>query len=220
MNRIKELRKENNLTLRELSEKTGISFGALGNQENGRRKPKKSTLEKIANEFDVSVEYLQGKSIYRNTDDLLNKIASIPNNEKNEFIEHLNSYDLKLILDDSQPDANAIELLAISLKNTQKRIHELNQQRENFIKNDMYARTVNQLIQRHDNIDEDEVINITYKNELTLVYYLNLVQDNLATLKRDKVTDAITALKDVLNDDATTVSAELSAYLKKVRDYD
>lgn len=84
----------------------------------------------------------------------------------------------------------------------------------------LFARTLNELAQRDDDIDEDEVINITYKNELELVYYLNLVQENLSTIKRDKVTDAISALKDVLNNDATTVSAELSAYLKKVRDYD
>lgn len=90
---------------------------------------------------------------------------------------------------------------------------------QSFQKN-LFVKTLTKLAQRDDDVDEDEEINITYKNELELVYYLNLVQDNLPTLKRDKVTDAIKALKDVLNDDSTTVSAELSAYLKKVRDYD
>lgn len=60
MNRIKELREQRNLTLRDLSRKVGISFGALGNYENERREPKLDTWKKIANYFGVSVGYLQG----------------------------------------------------------------------------------------------------------------------------------------------------------------
>lgn len=67
MNRIKELRKENDLTLRELSEKVGISFGALGNYENERREPRLKTWQKLADFFNVSVAYLQGATAIKET---------------------------------------------------------------------------------------------------------------------------------------------------------
>ena len=62
MNKLKELRKEKKLTLRELSHNTGISFGALGNYEKERREPSHETWQKLADFFGVSVLYLQGKA--------------------------------------------------------------------------------------------------------------------------------------------------------------
>jgi len=61
MNKLRELRKENNLTLRELAHNTGVSFGALGNYEKERREPSYEMWQKLANYFGVSVLYLQGK---------------------------------------------------------------------------------------------------------------------------------------------------------------
>jgi transcriptional regulator with XRE-family HTH domain len=60
MNRLKELRKAKGLTLRELSEEIGISFSSLGNIENERRGLSIKLAIKLADYFDVSVDYLIG----------------------------------------------------------------------------------------------------------------------------------------------------------------
>ncbi|EGP4742925.1 helix-turn-helix transcriptional regulator [Enterococcus durans] len=65
MNRIKELRKEKKMTLIDLSNELNIPKSTLSRYENGDSEPKKDTLEKIANYFEVSVAYLLGASIYR-----------------------------------------------------------------------------------------------------------------------------------------------------------
>lgn len=61
MNKIKELRKEKNLTISELSQALGIPKTTLNNYENGKRIPRdQETWQRIANYFNVSVAYLMG----------------------------------------------------------------------------------------------------------------------------------------------------------------
>ena len=50
---------------KEIAEKLGFSRGQIGNYEQGSREPDQETLLKISNFFDVSVDYLLGKSEYR-----------------------------------------------------------------------------------------------------------------------------------------------------------
>ncbi|MDF8372103.1 helix-turn-helix domain-containing protein [Weissella paramesenteroides] len=115
--------------------------------------------------------------------------------------------------------------------NNIKKIDELIEKNQNQIKRgaaqfkkllekNLYAQTAEKLLQRNDDIDEDEEFNITYKNELELVYYLHLVQDNLLALKRDKVSNAVSALKDVLDNDDVVISDELKEYFNKIHDVD
>lgn len=59
-NRLKELRHEKNLTLRELGEKVGMRNSTLSQYENNKREPKLKTWQKLANFWKVSVPYLQG----------------------------------------------------------------------------------------------------------------------------------------------------------------
>lgn len=73
MNRIKELRKKRNLTLRKLGKEVGISFGALGNYENERREPRLKTWKALADYFDVSVPYIQGISEIPSIDKFVKK---------------------------------------------------------------------------------------------------------------------------------------------------
>lgn len=66
-NRIKELRKKRKLTLKQLSDKTGISISSLSayekqKGEKGYRSPKIDKWRKLANALDVTVPYLQGTS--------------------------------------------------------------------------------------------------------------------------------------------------------------
>lgn len=59
-NRIRELRAKKGVTLTELEDSTGLSTSAVSQYENGNRKPKIETWQKLADYFGVSVGYLQG----------------------------------------------------------------------------------------------------------------------------------------------------------------
>ncbi|HKL74512.1 MAG TPA: helix-turn-helix transcriptional regulator [Halanaerobiales bacterium] len=58
---IKELRKENNMTQEDLAEKLGITRGAIGLYERGERKVNYETVNKLADIFGVSSDYLLGR---------------------------------------------------------------------------------------------------------------------------------------------------------------
>ena len=59
-NRIKKLRENKKLTLVELSKKVKIPNNTLSQYENKKRNPKPETWQKLADFFNVSVEYLKG----------------------------------------------------------------------------------------------------------------------------------------------------------------
>ena len=61
MNRIKQLRENKKLTLMELSKEVKIPNNTLSQYENEKRKPKLETWQALADYFNVSVPYLQGK---------------------------------------------------------------------------------------------------------------------------------------------------------------
>lgn len=58
--RLKELRKENNLSQYKLAEELGVSRGLLSNYEQGSREPDFNTLMLIADYYCVSIDYLMG----------------------------------------------------------------------------------------------------------------------------------------------------------------
>lgn len=66
-NRLKQLRKEKGLSLDEIQNKTGIKRGTYNNYENGVTEPKLETWQKLANFFNVPVDYLLGISKDRST---------------------------------------------------------------------------------------------------------------------------------------------------------
>lgn len=88
------LRKELKLTQYQLAEKLGFSRGQIGNYEQGTREPDQETLLKISNFFDVSLDYLLGKTEYRKfnpeklTDrdkkDIQNDLKNIMDNFRNK----------------------------------------------------------------------------------------------------------------------------------------
>lgn len=55
--KLKQLRAERNLTLKEVSEKIGITAGLLQHYEAGRCEPRLKTLAKICDFFEVSADY-------------------------------------------------------------------------------------------------------------------------------------------------------------------
>lgn len=57
MNRIKEIRKEKNIILKELAKKTQLSIGYLSHLENGSRtNPSKETMEAVSNALGATVQ--------------------------------------------------------------------------------------------------------------------------------------------------------------------
>lgn len=59
--RIKELRKENNMTQDEFGKKFGIVKSTVSMYENGHNSPDDDLKVKIADYFDVSLDYLLGR---------------------------------------------------------------------------------------------------------------------------------------------------------------
>lgn len=66
MNRLKLLREEKNLLQEELGKVIGVSGRAIGNYEKGTRDMSTEIVIKLANFFNVSTDYLLGKSNERN----------------------------------------------------------------------------------------------------------------------------------------------------------
>lgn len=58
MKRIKQLRQEHQLSLRDLSKELDIAYSSLGKYERGEQQPNFETLVKIANYFHVTTDYL------------------------------------------------------------------------------------------------------------------------------------------------------------------
>lgn len=58
--RLKNIRKESNLTQKQVYEKLGISANGYASYEQGRTEPSVSTLIALCKLFDVSADYLLG----------------------------------------------------------------------------------------------------------------------------------------------------------------
>lgn len=218
MNRIKELRKSENLTLRELGKKVDIAFGTLGNYENERRKPNIRSWQKLADYFNVDVLYLQGKSRYKNSDELFNKLSSISDeDEKKDFINGLNTTEIYMITSDrNSPKHNdeILEAMNLLISNNQRKQKRLSKKINEFRNNNIYTDTIWQLAKRNDTeLDENEIITVTYRKIFDLVYYLHLVQDNLSLINLDKVDNAITALQSLITSSDIVVSDDLKKFI-------
>ena len=76
------LRKKSGMTQANLAKKLGISASAIGMYEQGRREPDSEMLKKIADLFDVSVDFLvdfkvdfkKGKIYKKNIDEIADKV--------------------------------------------------------------------------------------------------------------------------------------------------
>ena len=61
MNRLRELRKNHGLTLKELGKKVSMHDNTLSQYETGKRNPSLKTWQQLADLYGVSVSYLQGR---------------------------------------------------------------------------------------------------------------------------------------------------------------
>jgi transcriptional regulator with XRE-family HTH domain len=86
--RIALLREKRGLTQEELSNKIGISRAALSHYETNRREPDYETINKIANFFNVTVDYLLGRT---------DQPQTVLDNDVREFVEHLDLTDESIL---------------------------------------------------------------------------------------------------------------------------
>ncbi|MDO7285879.1 helix-turn-helix transcriptional regulator [Shouchella clausii] len=86
--RLKQLRRNKKITQEDMSNMLGISRQGYGKYENGKTEPDHDTLVKIANYFEVSTDYLLGRT------DTPNSESSIYEDEdEREFImQQLDQY--------------------------------------------------------------------------------------------------------------------------------
>lgn len=68
--RLKKLREEYNMLQKELALKLSLSQQTISLYESNRRQPDYETLKVIADFFDVSIDYLLGRTNERNKDDI------------------------------------------------------------------------------------------------------------------------------------------------------
>ena len=94
---IAELRKENNMTQKELAERLGITDRAVSNWENGRRLPDLSMITALAKELNVEVsEVLNAKKMSKEEleilRDTINNTLLYSEKEKNYKKEKINKF--------------------------------------------------------------------------------------------------------------------------------
>jgi repressor LexA len=80
MNRLKELRLERNKLQSDIGKILGVSDRAVGNYETGKRDMSPETIIILANYFNVSTDYLLGRTDIRNT------VNNIDENEKQYYM--------------------------------------------------------------------------------------------------------------------------------------
>lgn len=90
--RIKLLREEQNLNQSQLAEKLNIAISSISQYESGDRIPSDDIKIKLANFFDVSLDYLMGLSEIRNPYvffTLSKMIKDLSQEEVNEVIKYI-----------------------------------------------------------------------------------------------------------------------------------
>jgi transcriptional regulator with XRE-family HTH domain len=93
-NKIKELRNEKGLNRAHLAEKLGITYHALSKYETNARQPDYSTLIRIADYFDVSLDYLLERTPHKkgNSFSQIKEIADDLPVEAQKVIEDFKEY--------------------------------------------------------------------------------------------------------------------------------
>ncbi len=93
-NNLKASRTKKGLTQEQVAKDLMITKVSISRYENGTREPKIETLESLSNYYNVSVDYLLGKTSIENhtTTDEISKIINAYESLPKEAQEHINSY--------------------------------------------------------------------------------------------------------------------------------
>ena len=119
MNRLKELRKEKNLTQDDLAELLEVTKLTISNWENGKHKIKADKAELLADCFNVQVPYLLGRSDFKNEADI--KVSVL-----DETLKKLHIIKDNMILRESDEGPNLLDLglgtAIVAIENFKKEI--------------------------------------------------------------------------------------------------
>lgn len=93
-NRIKYLRNLNSITQEELGKKLNVGKTTIANYESGYSEPESEKISMLANIFNISTDYLLGKTIYKNSKEyesevnlMLQKLKELPDNVRNRMLD-------------------------------------------------------------------------------------------------------------------------------------
>jgi len=121
--RLKLLREEKQLYQKDLAKALDLSRSTITAYESGKREPDQNTLNRIANLFDVSVDYLMGRTEFR----------KFPSHEEDSIdLSYIPPRDLDTVLRETNVTFNGtplteedkedlIELIKVALKTIKKR---------------------------------------------------------------------------------------------------
>ncbi|MBD1371950.1 helix-turn-helix transcriptional regulator [Hazenella sp. IB182357] len=90
--RLKKLRLKLDLSQSELASRLNIAKSTLAMYETGKREPNFETVRRIADFFDVSLDYLLGQSDYQTP---MNKISQSKIDDSNKEVPELSTLDLE-----------------------------------------------------------------------------------------------------------------------------
>ncbi|MDO6353566.1 helix-turn-helix domain-containing protein [Caloramator sp. CAR-1] len=116
--RLRQLRKEKQMTGSELGKLLNVSKVAISNWENGNRFPDKDMLLKIAEIFNVSVDYLLGKTDIRNQNKTTVDIQPTPDyphkvtaRDKKQYLEYIKTINEAFFMNDEIDEADKKAIL-------------------------------------------------------------------------------------------------------------
>ena len=117
---IRSFRTTNNMTQKELADKLSISPSTIGMYEQGRREPDLDTITKLADVFDISIDYLLG----RENPDGDNSNYYINEETAKTAQEIFENRELRMLFDaarDADPeDLKALHNMALALKRKER----------------------------------------------------------------------------------------------------
>ncbi len=104
MNRLKQLRLEKNLTMRELADKVGINYSTFSTLEREKRPFTLDHLQRLSKFFDVSFDYILGTSDERKNKDMVTDVTPDGKITKVQMeflkrVEDLNVKDMEQVFD-------------------------------------------------------------------------------------------------------------------------
>lgn len=91
--RMRELRKEKNITLQELSEKTGVALATLSRMENNKMPGTLEAHNKICTALNISLA-----GLYKEAEDNAKIVESVPRNGRTEHFVHANKARYELLV--------------------------------------------------------------------------------------------------------------------------
>lgn len=116
--RIASLRNEKRMSQAELAKRISVSPSTIGMWETDQRAIKDDDLVSLANSFDVSVDYLLGRTTKKSYYDLTEKDERDIAADLEQMISDLSNNGLLFSKDSSEVDKETRELLIASLENS------------------------------------------------------------------------------------------------------